>query len=343
MKVNSQRDISFKSVYTNRAVKKSLEFAADYGALFAASAAAGFSVARPLAIWLTPKTEKENRVLAVSKSLMSSAIGLLITTCLALPLGLAIKKINKNPEKFLNKESVKKYFESGQESKSYEFATQLFKLGLGTLVAVPKSIMVAAGVPYVAERMQNKKENAFWENPRPLWERVNGVRVKSDEENNNSISFKSRPTESLAKQVGKILDKKWLQRFADKNKDTNFPMHIVALTDTVSTLAFIHQTSKSDKIDNSRKKPLMYNAGISTALSVAGGYILDKLLDKPTKKFIEKYKSINKNDKKLAKQIQGIKIAKPILILGTIYYILIPFISTFLAERANRNKTAALP
>ena len=33
MKVNSSRDIPFKSIYTNNALKKSFEFAADNGAL----------------------------------------------------------------------------------------------------------------------------------------------------------------------------------------------------------------------------------------------------------------------------------------------------------------------
>ena len=98
------------------------------------------------------------------------------------------------------------------------------------------------------------------------------------------------------------------------------------------------EANKSRKIENERKKALLYNAGISTTLSIAGGYTIDKLLDKPAEKFIEKYKKANKNDKNLAKQVQGIKIAKPFLILGTIYYILIPFISTFLAEKAEKNR-----
>ena len=93
----------------------------------------------------------------------------------------------------------------------------------------------------------------------------------------------------------------------------------------------------NDTEKENRKKTLMYNAGISTALSVSGGYLLDKALDKPTEKFIEKYKKINVGDKNLAKQVQGIKIAKPFLILGTIYYIIIPLISTFLAEFAHNN------
>ena len=39
---------------------------------------------------------------------------------------------------------------------------------------------------------------------------------------------------------------------------------------------------------------------------------------------------------KLDKYIEGIKIAKPILILGTVYYTLIPIVSTFLADRIDK-------
>ena len=42
------------------------------------------------------------------------------------------------------------------------------------------------------------------------------------------------------------------------------------------------------KIKEERKNALIYNAGISTGLSILGGYGLDKVLDKPTQKFIEK-------------------------------------------------------
>ena len=60
---------------------------------------------------------------------------------------------------------------------------------------------------------------------------------------------------------------------------------------------------------------------------------------KTTEKFIKKFKDANKNDPNLAKQIEGIKIAKPILIAGVVYYILIPIISTFLADRIKINPT----
>ena len=38
------------------------------------------------------------------------------------------------------------------------------------------------------------------------------------------------------------------------------------------------------------------------------------------------------------KQVEGIKIAKPILLVGGIYYMVIPFISTFLADRAEHSE-----
>ena len=62
MKVNSNRDISFKSIYTNKALKKGLEFAASDTGLFAASTTLAFSMlVRPISIWAAPHTKKENK------------------------------------------------------------------------------------------------------------------------------------------------------------------------------------------------------------------------------------------------------------------------------------------
>ena len=316
MKVNW--DISFKGVYTNKALKRGLEFAADNGALFASTAAVGFSVLRPLVIMNTPKTEKENRRIASAKSITSSIIGFLLLLGLSAPLAKSIKKIDANPEKFLEKDTVQKLKDSGEKllnSKGYIFATQLFKLGLGTLAAIPKAMLVALGVPYIM-KVFSKDEYTSKE---------------------GQLSFRGNPTDKLAKKIGIAINKKGFLNFVEKNKDTNFPMHITALTDILATGAFIYSAKRSKKIAEERKKPLIYNSAISTGLSVAGGYGIDKLLDKPTEKFIKNYKLANFGQKNLEKQIQGIRIAKPILILGTIYYILIPLISTFLAEKANEN------
>ena len=316
MKVSTDSGISFNSIYTNKAVKKGLELASSNGALFGASATVAFSALRPLSIMCTPKTDIENRKIAAAKSVTSSLINFGLMLCISVPLARSIEKIDKEPQKFLNKETISKLKEQGREltdSKGYVFATQLFKLGIAAFVAVPKAIMTASGMPYIVDMFSknNKKEKS------------------------NNVSFRGL-TDKTAKGIGKTLNKKGMLNFADRFKESNFPMHINAITDTIATLAFMYQANRSKRIENERKKTLLYNSGISTALSIAGGYTIDKILDKPTEKFIEKYKKINSNDKNLAKQIQGIKIAKPFLILGSIYYVLIPLISTFLAEMADR-------
>ena len=313
MKVNS--------IYTSRIIKKGLEFAADNGALFAAGTTLALSLGvRPLSILSAPKTDKENKKTACAKSIASSLIGYGIMLLASKPLSRAIKKIDAEPVKYLKQETVnvlKNGAEELSKSKAYVLATQLFKLGLGAVLAAPKAILTALGVPVILKSMQ-----------------------KPDKQNTENISFTGNP-EKLAKGVGKIIDKKWLQDLSVKYKDTNFPMHIMALTDTLTTATFISRIKTSKNIKEERKNPLIYNSIISTGLSIISGYSIDKLLDKPAERFIEKFKEANKNSPKLDKYIEGIKIAKPILILGVVYYTLIPIISTFLADRIKPNKKEA--
>jgi len=115
-------------------------------------------------------------------------------------------------------------------------------------------------------------------------------------------------------------------------------MHIPVMTDILATSTFVHQNNKNKKIKEERKQILNRNAIISTTLSIFGGYVIDKSLNKPTEKFIKKYSEINKKNPNLGKQIEGIKIVKPALIMGSIYYIGIPLISTFLAERIRQKQ-----
>lgn len=142
----------------------------------------------------------------------------------------------------------------------------------------------------------------------------------------------------LSKGIGKVMDKPCMLNMAEKFKDTNYAMHIPVMGDILSTGAFIHQSNKSKKIKQDRKKVLNYNAGISTGLSIVASYIVDKALDKPTEKIIKKFSEVNKDAPKLAKYVEGIKIAKPTLIMGGIYYLAIPLVSTFWAERVNNKQ-----
>lgn len=72
-------------------------------------------------------------------------------------------------------------------------------------------------------------------------------------------------------------------------------------------------------------------------MSILSSYVIDKLLEKPTEKFIENFRKANKELPNVEKQVEGIKIAKPMLIMAGIYYALIPFISTFITEKAEHS------
>lgn len=325
MKVNYQnnRDMSFNGFYNNKALKAGLEFAAKNGTLFAATTTLALSGIRPLAILATPNTDKKNKQIACAKSLTSSINGYLIALACSLPLSRSIKKIDKNPKKYLNNDTISALKEAGKtltESKAYSMATQLFKLGLGFVIAAPKAILTALGTPYLLKIFND-----------------NEIENKKEVITNNNPTFKGK--DKLASSIGKIINKKGTQRFVTKHKDSNFPMHIVAATDTLSTAAFIQQTSKSKNLETKDKKPLIYNSIISTGLSITSTYLIDYLTKNKTDQFIEKFKAANKNDPKLAKYVEGIKIAKPIMIAGCIYYILIPVIATFFAERIRTEKS----
>ena len=313
MKVNS--NITFQGLYTNKTFKKGLEFAAENGALFSAATIFGCSVGvRPLSIWMTPHVDKENKKVLCAKSIASSFAGYLMMFGISKPVANSIKKIDKNPEKYLSSKTIqnlKEKNETLQYSKTYTFATQMFKLGLGVVTAVPKALLTVAGLPVVMKKAFPHKQ----------------------ETNRQNINFKGKK-DGLAKNIAKVINQDGMQKFSKKYKDSNFPMHIVALTDVLTTATFIHETNRSKKIEEKRKKTLAYNAAISTGLSILSGYIIDKLLDKPTEKFIQNFRKANKGLPNVEKQVEGIRIAKPILIMAGIYYTLIPFMSAFLSEKA---------
>lgn len=314
MKVNS--DITFKGLYNNKTLAKGFEFAAKDPALFGAAATVGFAfIARPAAIMSAPNTEKENRIIACTKSYISSSLQLLLTLFLSTPFAKSVEKISDNPSKYLKPDTIKTLKGNCKHlagSKSYEFATQLMKLGTGLAIALPKAMITAACIPFVLDKIFHKPKS----------------NQKQD------VNFKGK--EKIAKTVGKVLDKKGVQDFSNKYKDTNFVMHVISLSDTITTATFVQQLYKNKDIEEKGKNTLAYNAVFSTGLSIASSYILDNLTQKPTQKFIENYRKANKNSPNLEQQIKGIRIVKPLMLVGCVYYMLIPFVSTIFAELAGK-------
>ena len=123
-----------------------------------------------------------------------------------------------------------------------------------------------------------------------------------------------------------------------KNCEVTFEANINDLNDIYLTALFVKYTSSNKDIKENRKKTLNYNAMLQTGLTIPISYGIVKLLDKPTEKFISKLSAANANDPKLHKYIEGVKIAKPALIMGILYYIFAPVVSTILADKISNKK-----
>ena len=172
----------------------------------------------------------------------------------------------------------------------------------------------------------------------------------SNTEKNHQISFTGRNlpnnlyknfTEKLSIGIGKIMDLKPIQNLSQKYHQTNIAQHIFSANDILLTGLFVKSVAKNKDIKENRKKALIYNASIMTALTIVGGYAVNKILDKPTEIFIKKFKEINANSTKLNKYIDGVKVAKPALILSVLYYFIAPIVSTMLAEIATTKEKAS--
>ena len=319
-------NVKLQNFYKNRLLHKGLEYAADKSPTFMAGTALVLSTLRPLSILATPKTDRENKKLACAKSIASAGINYTIMYGLTNVLTKGIKGIEDKPSLYLKQSTIKKLQEAGKPlsaSKKYQFLSQMFKLGLGLVMAIPKSALTCTLIPPIMKKIFHNEE----------------YKPSVAPASKKKVSFKGgAKLNPLSKGMGKIMDKPGMQNMAEKFKDSNYAMHIPVLGDILSTAAFIHQSSKNTKIKEDRKRVLNYNAGISTGLSIAASYVVDSLLNKPCEKFIKKFSQVNKDAPKLAKYIEGIRIAKPTIIMGSIYYLAIPLVSTFWAERIHKPK-----
>lgn len=327
-----------QSIYTSRIFKRGLEFAANNGTLFASTATLGFSALRTLVILATPNTNKENRQIASTKS-ASGLVGFLLMLGVSLPVASAVKNIDDNPSKFLKKSTIQ-HLKGGEKaltkSSKYSFATQLIKLGLGGILAVPKSILTSVLIPPVMYILFRHRNKITQPNPQTLQSPTfTGSKLPKDKVLKNVYQ---KFIESLSEKLGKFIDLKPVQNLADKFHKTKFEQHMISITDTLATLAFAAQTAKSKKIKDNDKKLLIYNSLISTGLSIGGMYAIDGMTKNSTEKFIEKFKKANINSPKLDKYVEGIRIVKPLMILGALYYIAIPMLSTYFADKVVKTK-----
>ena len=104
-------------------------------------------------------------------------------------------------------------------SKKYSFATQLFKLGLGFIIAAPKAVLTCLLMPSVMKFLF--KENNKPQEIKPSF---------TGNLNNISPDYKNG-VEWLSKLFGKAIDSKSVLNLSEKFSNTRFEQHIISLTD----------------------------------------------------------------------------------------------------------------
>ena len=148
----------------NKRVLSTLEKISDHGTSFSNGTSLVMSLAvRPISIFATPNTEKENKQYAAANSICSGIIKFGIVEAVALPIESAIKRIDKNPQNFLNCKTLQNLKEPEKvfaEAKSYKLITQVLKLGTGFLTAIPKSMLTIALIPIIMDNLFIKKQKS---------------------------------------------------------------------------------------------------------------------------------------------------------------------------------------
>lgn len=364
----SPSNVSFGGLASNKLFKKLLEKSEANGALCSAAAMLlACCVLRPISIMTSENVEKENRMIAATKSIASGIIGFVLMFLVSKPIEHAIKKINENPEKYLDKNAMQKLLQGNakntEKSRVYNVATRFFKSAADMVTAAPKGSLTIILIPpllnVIFKKERAKKQGKELPQTNLLIQHtpnVNDVEdyaeqkhyvfFKGDKNSKNLVSFKglyqtkmyNNFTEKLAQKFGKVLSNEKVQNWADKLKNTSIESHVMALSGTIVSTFYVINTMLSKKIEESRKEPLIYNSVISWALANIGAYTIDGVLNKHIKAFEKEYKKVNANDTNLDKQLRGIKIVKSALIFGMMYRWVTPWISTILAEKVWNKK-----
>lgn len=319
---NSNNKTNFKGCLSNKYLLRSLETVANHGGSFTAvtSFAMSFGL-RPMAIKATPGVDKENKQYASISSQASALMKLAVVESVALPVEMAIKRIDKSAGKYLTAETIN-LLKGGEEtllkSPSYRLSTQILKLGTGFVTAIPKSMLTVAFIPVLMDVLYKNKEQ------------------KKSEQVKKDLTFTSK--EFVSKGIAKLLNNKKYQDFVIKQKkiEPDVAKHISASTDILLSSSYAVNTLNSKKIKEEQKKPLIYNSLIGTAITLLLGYPTDSFLKNASQPLVERFVEANKNSTKLAKYLEGINIIRPALIFASIYYVALPMLSTFLAEKTDK-------
>lgn len=131
--------------YTSKGVKKALEFADKSQLVFSAAFALVLTgVFRPAAIMTLPgqKKNKDDKKYASAHSIASGVIGYALANVLFTPLSRSVKRLTKDPQKFINKDSYLL-----KDGKALSTAAMYLDRMPDIAFAIPKGLLTVALIP----------------------------------------------------------------------------------------------------------------------------------------------------------------------------------------------------
>lgn len=325
--IKNQENKSFKGSFLNsKKLLKVLKFASDKSALVTSGATIVFSAGvKPAVTMLTPNTPERDKKYAAAKSIASAISVFAITSFFSRKVNKGLEKITKNRGAYLSNKtlkSLKNGAETLDKSGKYRALEQIIKLSPEVLSVIPKLFLTSLLINPIAEFFtRNDKQE----------EKINA-------RSNNKQNFKGNAGRKTAKIIANIMNNEKVQKFAEKIKDKKFIEYAIYAKDIFATGVFAGFIKINKTIDQKDKTNLIANTAVSTACSILGAMALDKIFEKPLAKLSNQFKIANKNDANLEKYLNGARILKSAIVLGTIYYGIIPIIATYTGSKIANNK-----
>ena len=191
----------FSGLYKSKGFKAFLETATDNQPVFSAIFAVLLTcILRPAAIMGLPgKKNKDDKKYAAAHSMASGVMGYILSLIIFSPLAAAMKKIGKNPQKYIGDAAEylgDKASKSFQGTKEFKMASSIMKMGTEAILAAPRAIVTVALIPPILKYIFG-------------WEKKSSSKEKiSAPQNYAAINFKSK----------KYNHKKVFQNFMGVNK-----------------------------------------------------------------------------------------------------------------------------
>lgn len=324
------------------------------------------TILRPAAIYAIParnEEEKKKNKYQVAHSVATGLLGLGLTFAVAEPLKRGVKKIIKNPNKYLTKNG--NYLNPKNERLFKETATRLHQpfflpiRAMLTIMMISPLLKTIFGIEKNPQKNVTPEEKAkidyalmnFKGDDKKAFQNFAGmtgatVALKTAAEAAKGNNAKAVPsfkgikpgaavTDGIATGVGKIVDTKGFRGFMEwlGKKEKWFP-HLIAAESLWLSAFYMQQTAASKKIEKDQKPAMILNQGITALLCTAGAYVIDGKVNKMLEKFKAVYKKVNPGleQKVLDRKMTAIKLLGPIVIFTTIYRFIGPVLITPVAN-----------